>query len=241
MIAKAVSRALPPARAGAHARETAFVFSARLSLGPVLLLLVAICALFAPAVALAPSTHTLTLCVSTYRPPLKELRRALQRAGGGSLVAIDDYRGERLYFSAAFAGRPRDPGARPASREFSYSRYRARAAAQDYLLEIEKYSGALVQPLKAPARSRFQPYWGGGASLIRMKREGAVEQRGAPPLTQKDWLTGLCGFFGTEYFFADRLSMDARYRYDLVPASTFNGIEYRLGGRSFSYALSWHL
>ena len=189
--------------------------------------------------ATAPGALTLSLGLSTYRPALKEVRDQLQGAGGGKLVLRDDYWGERLYFSAGFAGHPRDLNTPSSIREFSYCRYRARSASQDYLVEIEKFTGALVRPFKAKSQSRLQYYWGGGLDLIRMKREGAVQERGRPPVTQKDWLGGLCSFVGVEYFLSGRLSLNTRFIYDFVPSSTFNGVEYRLRGKTLAYALAW--
>lgn len=70
-----------------------------------------------------------------------------------------------------------------------------------------------------------------------MKREGAPDQRGLPPLTQNDWLWGLAGFAGIAGDLSTRLSLDLRYRCDCAPASTLNGVEYQLGGQGLIYAL----
>jgi hypothetical protein len=183
-------------------------------------------------------TFVVSLGLSGYRPSLGEVRQKLQGSGGGELVARGDYRGERLYLAAAFAREPRPPGTAPPLRELSYCRYRARSASGDYLIEVEKLTGALARPIKGKPGARLQFYWGGGPSLIRMKREGALEQRGAPPLTQKDWLWGLCGFAGAAYDLSGRLSLNLRYAWDRVPASTFNGAEYELNGQGLIYALA---
>lgn len=188
--------------------------------------------------AAEPGALILSLGLSTYRPSLKEVREQLQQAGGGKLVALDDYRGESLYLAVGFAQEPKTPGAPPALRELSYCRYRARSASQDYLVEIEKFTGALVRPFKGKAQAKLQPYWGGGVDLIRMKREGALAPRGAPPLTQKDWLWGLCGFTGLAYDLSAQFSLNLRYSWDLVPASTFNGTEYHLRSSALIYALA---
>lgn len=195
-------------------------------------------ALAAPVRAAAPGALVLSLGLSTYRPSLKEVRAKLRDAGGGELVALDDYRGESVYLAVGFAREPKIPGTSPATREISYCRYRARSASQDYLIEIEKFTGALVRPFRGKPQAKFHPYWGGGVDLIRMKREGAIEQRGAPALTQKDWLWGLCGFAGLTYDLSAQLSLNLRYSWDYVPASTFNGAEYELHSGTLTYALA---
>lgn len=176
--------------------------------------------------------------LSTYNPPLEEVRERLKTAGGGRLVAIDDYQGETLYLALGLAGPDRGLRNQPRTREIAYFRYRGRSEPKDYLIEIEKYTGSVLSFFKEDRKARLQPYWGSGVDLIRMKREGVVEQRGASQTTQKDWLWGLGGFTGVEYFLTARLALDVRYTYDLIPASTFNGVEYGLSGRTFSYALS---
>jgi hypothetical protein len=183
-------------------------------------------------------TFVASFGLSTYRPSLKEVREQLQSTGGGKLIALDDYRGERLYLALGFAQAPKNPGAPASLREFSYCRYRARSASGDYLIEIEKFTGALVRPFKGKTQARLQAYWGGGVNLIRMKREGALALRGAPVLTQKDWLWGLCGFASLAYALSPQLSLDIRYLRDFVPVSTFNGTEYQLGSQSLVYALA---
>ena len=188
--------------------------------------------------AAAPDAAILSLGLSTYRPSLKEVRKQLEAAGGGKLVTLDDYRGESLYLALGFAQGPPTPGTLPALREFSYSRYRARSASQDYLVEIEKFTGALVRPFRGKTPTRLQPYWGVGLELIRLKREGALAPRGAPALPQKDWLGGFCGFAGLTYDLSSKLSLNLRYSWDLVPASTFNGTEYDLHSKSLTYALA---
>ncbi len=183
-------------------------------------------------------TFVVSFGLSSYRPSLKEVRRTLEHAGGGELATLDDYRGESVYAALALAQKNPVSGAPPSLREFSYSRYRARSASADYLVEIEKITAALVRPFKGKPQAKLYAYWGGGPALIRMKREGALAQRGAEPLTQKDWLWGLAGFAGLEGALSPRLSLNLRYLRDVVPASTFNGAEYELSGQSLAYTLA---
>jgi opacity protein-like surface antigen len=179
-------------------------------------------------------TFVVSLGLSSYRPSLKEVRQTLKDAGGGKLAAQGDYRGERLYVSAGFAR----PGPHAQLRELSYCRYRALAASGDYLVEIEKFSGAVARPFKGQTQAKLQAYWGGGVELIRMKREGSLEERGAHLLTQKDWLWGLCAFAGLAYDLSAHLALNLRYCRDIVPASTFGGAKYQLGGQSLVYSLA---
>ncbi|MBI2502608.1 MAG: hypothetical protein HYW07_05170 [Candidatus Latescibacteria bacterium] len=181
-----------------------------------------------------------SLGLSSYRPSLKEVRQTLARSGGGKLALLGDYRGESVYAALALTRKNSPPGVLPSRRELSYRRYRARAASGDYLVEIEKFTGALVRPFRGKTQARLQAYWGGGVDLIRMKREGAPDQRQAPALTQKDWLWGLSGFAGLTYTLSPQLSLDLRYLRDFAPASTFNGAEYQLGGQGLVYALALH-
>jgi hypothetical protein len=175
--------------------------------------------------------------LSTYHPSLKEVRQTLERAGGGKLVLRDDYRGESVYLAVSLAQKNPPPGTLPSRRELSYRRYRARAASEDFTVEIEKFTGALVRPFKTNPQAKLHAYWGGGVDLIRMKREGALAQRGTPALTQKDWLWGLSGFAGLAYDLSPQLSLDLRYLRDFVPTTTFNSTEYQLGGQGLLYAL----
>lgn len=196
----------------------------------------------APLSARADEKGSLVLAVglSTYNPPLAQVRERLRAAGGGKLVAIDDYQGETLYLALGLAGRDMGLRSQPRIREIAYFRYRGQSEQKDYLIEIERYTGSILSFFKENRRARLQPYWGSGIGLIRMKREGAVEQRGAPQTTQQDWLWGLCGFTGVEYFLSGRIAIGARYTYDLVPTSIFSGVEYGLSGKTFSYDLSLH-
>lgn len=193
-----------------------------------------------PAVRAAPGVLVLSLGLGTYRPSLKEVREQLQQAGGGKLITLDDYRGKSLYLAVALAQESPNSGTLPTLREFSYGRYRARSASQDYLIEIEKFTGALVRPLSGNPQAKLQAYWGGGPALIRMRREGALTPRGAPALTQQDWLWSLCSFAGVVCILTSQLSLDLRYLRDFAPVSTFNGTEYQLSGQGLVYALSLH-
>lgn len=195
-----------------------------------------------PHSARAGEQRSLVLAVglSTYNPPLAQVRERLRAAGGGKLVAVDDYRGETLYLALGLGGRDTGLRSQPRVREIAYFRYRGQSEPKDYLIEVERYSGSVLSFFKEDRRARLQPYWGSGIDLIRMKREGAVEQRGALQTAQKDWLWGVCGSVGAEYFLSARIAIGARYTYDFVPASIFNGVEYGLSGRTFSYDLSLH-
>jgi len=183
-------------------------------------------------------TFVVSLGLSDYRPSLKEVRRQLQEGEGGRLVPLDDYRGKSLHLALALSRTSSNPKAPAPQRELSYSRYRARAASGDFLVEIEKFTGALLRPFGDQPQARLRAYWGGGLDLIRMKREGAPDQRGVPPLTQSDWLWGLAGFAGIAGDLSTRLSLDLRYRRDFAPASSLNGVEFHLGGQGLIYALA---
>lgn len=182
-------------------------------------------------------TFSAAFGLSTYHPSLKAVRHALAQAGGGKLDQLHDYQGEWVYAALALSRRNPPPGTLPSRRELSYRRYRARAASADYLVEVEKFTGALVRPFKGDSQAKLQAYWGGGIDLVRMKREGALAQRGAPVLTQKDWLWGLSGFAGLAYALSPRFSLDLRYLRDFVPTTTFNGADYQLGGQGLTSSL----
>ncbi len=173
--------------------------------------------------------------LSGYNPSLAQVRESLKAAGGGKLRTLDDYWGKTLHFSLAFVKDQKKSRAR--AREIAYFRYRGRSEPEDYLIELEKYSGSMLIFFRDEG-GKFQSYWGSGIDLIRMKIEGAVKSRGAPQTTQKDWLGGISGFTGFDYFLSETVALGVRYTHDFVPATVVNGVEYALSGGYVSYSLS---
>ena len=109
--------------------------------------------------------------------------RALKDAGGGRLEMIDKGR-QALFVSLQTLG-PVSAG-QQLGRGISAFRYRGRSQVDDYLVELEHFSGSLVS-INVGDHGDMRPYWGGGIDVVRMKREGSVVVRDAPRVTQKDW------------------------------------------------------
>lgn len=168
----------------------------------------------------------------TYDPALDAVRSRLQAAGGGRLIALDDGR-DALYLSLQQLGGAATDRYRLA-RGLSAFRYRGRAQAGDYLLELERFSGTLLS-VDVGDYGDLQPYWGGGLDLMRMKREGSVEVRGAPPATRKDWLWGLHLEAGCQYLVTEHLAVGSKATYLYSPDSAFDGIDYGLNDVALVY------
>ena len=177
--------------------------------------------------------------LSDYNPDLEDVRDKLQATGGGKLRAMDEHIGKTVFFSLSTFRSNGSQGGLTTAKEVSYLRYRTQSGPADFLLELDRFSGSLLRYFAASQQSGWRAYWGGGVSLIRMKREGEVEERGSPLTTKKDWLWGLNGSLGLTYLVSDHVAMDTRYTRDLLGNSKFNGLEYSLGGGTFSYALAF--
>jgi opacity protein-like surface antigen len=76
--------------------------------------------------------------------------------------------------------------------------------------------------------------------LFRLRREGQVMERSADRETRTDWVWGLSSLAGAEAFLSSHLTVGARYSYDLVRATSLDGLDYSLGGGTFSFYLAWY-
>jgi len=182
-------------------------------------------------------TFVITAGLSSYNPALEHVREELRDAGGGNLVAIDDYREKTLFLALASIKRNKYMKQENGGKEINYFRYRGRSESNDYLLELENFSGAILTYFYEDGEA-FESYWGGGINLIRMKREGSVEVRGTPRITQKDWLWGFNAFFGFDYLISASIGLGTRYTYHFTNSTILDSIEYSLSGGTISYSIS---
>ncbi|MDA0336383.1 MAG: hypothetical protein O2782_14565 [bacterium] len=179
-------------------------------------------------------TAYLSVGFHTYDPALNAVRSRLKDAGGGRLEMIDKGR-QALFVSLQTLG-PVSAG-QQLGRGISAFRYRGRSQVDDYLVELEHFSGSLVS-INVGDHGDMRPYWGGGIDVVRMKREGSVVVRDAPRVTQKDWLWGLHLEAGFEYFVSDYLAVGSKAFYLYSLDSSFDGIDYALDDIVLTYHMT---